>query len=335
MNLLILGGTVFLGRAFVEAAQKRGHTLTLFNRGKSNAELYPHIEKLYGERGGDLSVLAGRRWDAVIDTSGYIPRQVRASTERLKESVEQYTFISSISVYKDFSTPGYDESAPLASTDQETDEVTGDNYGAYKALSEQAVENAFPGRALHVRAGLIVGPHDYSGRFPYWVKRIAQGGEVLAPGRSERQLQFIDARDLAGWCLDMIEAHKSGAFNTTGPNYPLTMGQLLETCKTETGSDAQLTWVSEKFLTDAEVNPWLEMPLWLPEGIGEDGFLAANFEKALAAGLHFRPLSETVRDTWQWLNAPDETQLAGRALELKAGLAADKEAALLAKWHGQ
>lgn len=335
MKLLILGGTVFLGRALVESALARGHEITLFNRGKSNPELYPDVEKLHGERDGDLAALRGRRWDVVIDTSGYVPRYVRASAELLKDAVEHYTFISSISVYKDFSKPGFDESAPLATLEQQTDEVTGENYGAQKVLCEQAVEQALPGRALHVRAGLIVGPHDYSGRFTYWVQRIAKGGEVLAPGRPERPIQLIDARDLGDWCLDMAEARKTGVFNATGPDYRLTMGQYLDTCKTATNSTAQLTWVSEAFLKEKEVGSWIEMPLWLPEGADDDGFMRVNCQKALAAGLKFRPLLDTVRDTWNWVNHPDETQLAGRLIEMKSGLAPEKEASVLQAWHTQ
>ena len=183
MNLLILGGTVFLGRHLVEAALARGHAVTLFNRGQHNPDLFPEVERLRGDRDGDLQALEGRRWDAVVDTCGYVPRVVRASAEMLAPNVDHYTFISSISVYADTSKPGIDEQAPVGTLDDPTtEEVTGESYGPLKALCEQAAEAAMPGRVLNIRPGLIVGPHDPTDRFTYWVRRVAEGGEVLAPG---------------------------------------------------------------------------------------------------------------------------------------------------------
>jgi 2'-hydroxyisoflavone reductase len=336
MKLLVLGGTVFLGRHLVEAALARGHEVTLFNRGQHEARtpegiLFPQVEKLRGNRDGGLDVLKGRRWDAAIDTSGYVPRLVRASAELLAEQVEHYAFISSISVYADFSKPGLDESAPVGKLEDETtEEHTGEAYGPLKALSEQAAEAAMPGRVLVIRPGLIVGPFDPTNRFTYWPHRVAEGGNVLAPGRPERVVQFIDVRDLAEWTLRMVEARHTDTYHATGPDYSLTMQQLLETCKTVSGSDARFTWVSDEQLLEAKVGPWMELPLWIPENDPESvGFMRVNCGKAIAAGLTFRPLIETVRDTLTWdATLPPDA-------ERKAGLKREREVELLQAYKNQ
>ncbi len=324
MKLLILGGTVFLGRHLVEAAQVRGHEITLFNRGQHNAALFPDVGKLRGDRSGDLSALRGRRWDAVIDTCGFVPRLVRASAELLADAVDHYTFISSISVYADVSVLGIDESAPVGTLPDDTvEEVTDETYGPLKALCEQAAEQAMPGRVLTVRPGLIVGPHDPTDRFTYWPHRVARGGEVLAPGRPGRVVQFIDARDLAAWILRMAEGRQTGVYNATGPDYPLTMAQVLEECQRQSGSDARFVWLDEQRLLDAGAGPWIELPLWIPETDEHRGFAAINCQKAFAVGLTFRPLAETVRDTLAWdaTRPPD--------LERRAGLKSEREAHFL------
>ncbi len=322
MKLLILGGTAFLGPHLVEAAQARGHEITLFNRGQRNPALFPDLEKLRGNRDGDLTALQGRRWDAVIDTCGFVPRVVRASAELLADAVDHYTFISSISVYADTSKPGIDESAPVGTlADETSEEITNEAYGPLKALCEQAAERAMPGRVLHIRPGLIVGPHDPTDRFTYWPHRITQGGDVLAPGRPERLVQFIDARDLASWTIRMVEAKQTGIYNATGPDYPLTMGQVLEECRHQSGSDARLIWVDEKRLLAAGASPWMEVPLWIPETDPDSaGFAAVNCHKAFAAGLTFRPLAETVRDTLAW----DAARPAD--VERRAGMKPEREA---------
>ena len=329
MKLLILGGTVFLGRHLVEAALARGHAVTLFNRGQHNPELYPEVEKLRGDRNGDLEALRGRHWDAVIDTSGYVPRVVQASAELLADAVDHYTFISSISVYADFSVPNLDESAPVGTlADPTVEEVTGATYGPLKALCEQAAEAALPGRALNLRPGLIVGPHDPTDRFTYWPVRVARGGDVLAPGRPDRQVQIVDARDLAEWNVRMAESRQTGVYNATGPDYVLTMGRLLEECKAVSGSDARFVWVDGQFLLDAGVTPWTEMPLWIPQREDATGsLLAVNCSKAFAAGLTFRPLAGTVRGTLAW----DATRPAG--VERRAGLRPEREQELLDTWR--
>jgi len=327
MKILILGGTVFLGRATVEAALARGHELTLFNRGKQNGDLFPGLEKLRGDRDGDLSALKGRRWDAVIDPSGYFPRLVRASAELLAAAVDHYTFISTISVFADFKTKGMDESAPVATIEDESvEQVAGETYGALKALCEQTTERAYPGRTLTIRPGLIVGPHDPTDRFTYWPVRVSRGGEVLAPNRPGYLIQVIDVRDLAEWTVRMVEAKQTGVFNATGPDYPLTMERLLQESKRVSASEAHFTWVSEEFLQAQGATPWTEVTLWMPEA-GNEGFATINVNKAIAAGLTFRPLSDTVRDTIAW-DSSRRTETVRRN-----GIKPEREQAWLAAWH--
>lgn len=326
MKLLIIGGTIFLGRHLVDAARARGHEVTLFNRGRHNPDLFPAVEKLRGDRDGGLAPLRGRRWDAVIDTCGSFPRVVRASAELLADAVGHYTFISSMSVYADLSVPGVDEQSPVGTMPDETvEEVTGETFGPLKALCERAVEAAMPGRALIVRPGLIVGPHDPSNRFTYWPHRVAQGGDVLAPGTPERSVRFIiDVRDLAAWIVRMAEAGTTGVFNAKGPNYPLTMGGLLETCKAVSGGDACFVWVDEAFLREQGVGPWMELPLWLPASMS--AIDTAKSDKAEAAGLTSRPIAETVRDTLAWdATLPPDA-------ERRAGMAPAREAAVRDAW---
>jgi 2'-hydroxyisoflavone reductase len=331
MRLLIIGGTVFLGRHLVEAARDHGHTVTLFNRGQHNPELFPDVEKLRGDRGSDLTALAGRRWDSAIDTCGYVPRVVRSSAELLADAVEHYTFVSSISVYADFKKVGIDEGNPVGTLADETiEEVTGESYGPLKALCEQAAERAMPGRVLNVRPGLIVGPHDPTDRFTYWPRRVAQGGAVLAPNRPEHGTQIIDVRDLAEWMVAMAEGRQVGIYNATGPEYRLTIGQVLGESRVVSGSDARFVWMSERFLLDAGVQPWSEVPLWVPaEDPDNAGFDMVDCTKAISARLRFRPLAETIRDTLAW----DATLPANR--ELRAGLTREREAELLQAWHNR
>ena len=318
MDILILGGTRFVGRHFVEAALAHGHRITLFNRGQSNPQLFPEVEQLHGNRDGDLDVLKGRHWDTVVDTSGYVPRIVRASAEALSNAVDRYVFISSISVYANFDMVGMDENAPVAHLDDESvEEVTEETYGALKALCEQAVEQVMPGRALIIRPGLIVGPDDQTDRFTYWPYRVAQGGEMLAPGDPQQGVQFIDVRDLTAWILHMVEQRATGIYQATGPDYALSMGHFLDTCKTVTDSNVQFIWVNDAFLTAREV--WL--PIYVPNEY--IGMRAVNCQKAIKSGLTFRPLEETIRDTLAWR---------GKDIELTAGLTPEQEQGLLEEW---
>jgi 2'-hydroxyisoflavone reductase len=326
MDLLILGGTRFLGRYLVEAAQEEGHGVTLFNRGLSGPDLFPEVETIKGDRDGDLSALRGRRWDAVIDTCGYVPRVVRASAGLLAEAVDHYTFVSSISVYSDGIGPGADESAPVEELEDPTvEEVTGETYGGLKALCERAAGEEMPGRVLNVRPGLISGPHDPTDRFTYWPRRVADGGEVLAPDRPELQVQFIDVRDLAAWMVRMSAEQQTGTYNATGPDYELRMGKLLEECEAVSDGEAQIIWVSEEFLEESGVEPFTEMPLWVPREYA--GMQAVDCGRAIAAGLTFRPVSQTVRDVLEW----DSTRVEA---DLAAGLRPERERELLSAWHG-
>ncbi|MCW5852522.1 MAG: SDR family oxidoreductase [Anaerolineae bacterium] len=328
MKLLILGGTVFLGRALVEAALAAGHQVTLFNRGQHNPEWFPSVEKLRGDRNGQLDALAGRRWDAVIDTCGYVPRIVRLSAEALADKVDHYTFISTISVYKDTSQVGIDEQSPVGTIEDETTEqITGETYGPLKALCEQAAATAMPGRVLTLRPGLIVGPYDPTDRFAYWPLRVAEGGRLLAPGRPGYPTQVIDVRDLAEWNIRLVEQGQTGLYNATGPDYPLTLGEVIDTARSISGSDARPVWVSEEFLLAEGVQPWSELPLWVPESNPQyAGFSKVNVDKAIQTGLAFRPLADTVRDTLIW----ERTRPTDR--QRRAGMTREREAALLQKW---
>lgn len=331
MKILIIGGTQFLGRHLTEAALKAGHEVTLFNRGSTNPDLFPQAEHLKGDRDGGLAVLDGRKWDVAIDTCGYVPRLVKASTEKLADAVEHYTFISTISVYSDPTISGMDESGPVATlVDETTEKVDGETYGGLKVLCEQAAEAIMPGRVLHVRSGLIVGPHDPTDRFTYWPTRMQAGGEILAPGKPEMRVQFIDARDQAEWILRMADARKTGVYNVTGPKDPTNMGEVLAVCRVVTGSDATLTWADDDFLVQHDVTPFSELPLWIPGAY--NGLQTLNVDKAVADGLTFRSLTDTVRDTLRW----DATRVSGPdAPKPRAGMMRDREAELLAAWKSR
>ena len=326
MKLLIMGGTRFLGRAIVDAALDAGHELTLFNRGQSNPDLYVDVEQLVGDRDGGLDVLKRRKWDAVIDTCGYVPRLVGDSAMLLADAVDQYTFISTISVYDQYDIANMDESGHLGTMEDESiEEVNGETYGPLKVLCEKRIGEVMNGRSLNVRAGLIVGPYDLSDRFTYWPFRVAKGGDVLAPGNPVVPVQFVDVRDIAAWTVHATEAKLTGSYNVTGPEDKLTMQQVVETCRDVSGSAAKFTWVSDAFLQENEVGAYVQMPLWVPEEMV--GFSTINCQKAIAAGLTFRPLAETVRDTLDW----QATRPAD--YEWRGGLKPEREAELLTIWR--
>jgi 2'-hydroxyisoflavone reductase len=325
---------MFLGRVLVEAALQNGHEITLFNRGQTHPELFPEVTRLRGDRrAGDLKALKGYTWDVVIDTSGYEPGVVSATARLLAGATRLYVFISTISVYAALPEKGMDEVAPLAQLPPGTDpnvRVTMETYGAQKVLCEQAAESALPGQVLTIRPGLIVGPYDPSDRFTYWPWRAAQGGQVLAPNRPEMEVQFIDVRDLSDWTLRMVEAQQTGIFNATGPLAPLPMGNLLETCRQVSGSDARFTWADERFLLENGAQPWSELPLWLSESDPDNaGASAVSIQRALNAGLTFRPLTDTVQATLAWaaLRPSDHVW--------RAGLPREKEDRLLALYQQQ
>ncbi|MGE5776476.1 MAG: NAD-dependent epimerase/dehydratase family protein [Chloroflexota bacterium] len=325
MRILIIGGTRFAGRHLVEAALGNNHEVTLFNRGETNPGLFPHVETILGDREKDVDKLKGRIWDAVIDVAGYLPRLVRLSAEALKDSVSQYVFISTISVYEDVSKVGVDESAPVAKIQNETiEEITGETYGPLKALCEQVVQGIYEERALIIRPGLIVGPHDPTDRFTYWPVRVARGGEVLAPHKPQAPIHIIDARDLAEFIIKLIEEHAFGIYNATGPDYELTIGRLLEVCKQVSGSNADFKWASLDFMNQNNVQPWSDMPVWVPDEGETAGFARISVSKAIRAGLKFRPLEETVRDTLEWAKMRPADQ------GWRAGLSTEREQELLA-----
>lgn len=329
-SILILGGTRFIGPPIVDAALARGHRVTLFNRGRTNPELFGQCEKLRGDRDGDQSALVGRRFDAVIDTWTDFPRHVRSAAHILGANVGHYVFISSLNAVADLSRSGLDESAPttpLAVADRESDAP--EHFGGRKAYCEQLLESALPGRVTVLRPGLIVGPRDGSDRFTYWPVRVARGGEVLAPGDGSDPTQFIDARDLAEFVVRLVERRTMGLFHVVGPRERLSLRELLETCRRASDSDARFTWVDTRFLLEQRVAPWTDLPAWLPAIEEGDAFWTLDISKALAAGLAFRPLEQTVRDTLAWWSTlPPE-----RRAQLKRGLSAERESELLAKWR--
>ena len=294
MKLLVLGGTKFLGRGVVEAAG--GHEVTIANRGRTNPELFPDVERIQVDLTEDLGALAGREWDAVVDLDPtQLPRHTRRRAELLRDAVGHYVFTSTISVYADPSVPLHESSPLLEPPDPEPDAFDMELYGNLKVGSERTVQDVFGDRCAIVRPGLIVGPHDPTDRFTYWPRRLAEAGPVLAPGRPEQPVQIVDARDLGAFLVHVAEGRVSGVFNGTGPAETLTLGDTLE----RIAPDAELVWVDDETLIAAGVGPWMELPLWLP-GDEYAGMLAADVSRAVAAGLTFRPLEETARDTLAW-----------------------------------
>ncbi len=325
MDLLIIGGTNFLGPALVAEALSSGHRLTLFNRGESRPDFKADAETIMGDRESDLGRLAGRKWDAVIDTCGYLPRLVKLSAQALRGKVEHYTFISTLSVYPTYGAANRDESAQLLTLKDETvEEVTGETYGPLKVLCEAEAQANYPGKTLIIRSGLIVGPRDPTNRFTYWVARTAKGGPAIAPP-ADQPIQFVDARDLAAFTLRRVEARAVGIYNVTGPAGRMTFGKLLSLAKEALNSDARFHHCGDDFLRQNDVGEFMELPLWVNHELAES-FMTFNIDRALGAGLTFREPARTIRDTWEWARAqpPDAPK--------PAYLPPEKEAALLAAW---
>jgi nucleoside-diphosphate-sugar epimerase len=323
MRLLVLGGTRFLGRATVEAALARNHEVTLFNRSQTNPELFPEAEKLHGDRTEDLSAVEGHEWDAVVDPSGYVPGEVRASAEKLTGSVGFYLFVSTLSVYADRSQRMVEGDALEELGEMPDDRLLEDysNYGALKALAEAAVAETFPEAHANVRPGLIVGPHDPTGRFTYWPHRVARGGDVAAPAPPDERVQFIDVRDLAEWMVGLCEQRSPGEFNAVNEGVP--WSELLDTCREVARSDARFVWIDGKFLLDQGIEQWMGLPLWI-EDESDKGLHRADATRALATGLTYRPLADTVQATLELAQTTDS-----------AGLSPEREASLLAAWEGR
>ncbi|MBA4137716.1 MAG: epimerase [Opitutus sp.] len=340
LNILILGGTGFTGPHQVSYALARGHKLTLFNRGRRPKEWPGEVEEITGDREtGDLKSLEGREWDVCIDNPTSIPSWVRDVGQVLKGKVKHYIFISTISVYRDDTPPGRDESVATqdytgADVMKETRDTLRANmalYGPLKAACEREAEKQFPGMTTVIRPSLIVGPGDETDRFTYWPVRIARGGEILAPGDGLDPVQFIDARDCAEWTIRVAEQRTLGIFNAAGPSYTLGMAAMLHGIRAATTAHAEFTWVDWDFLREQNVSPWGDMPAWIPRREEGSGLARVSIEKAKAAGLTFRSLADTTAATLAYWNAlPAERRAA-----LRAGIKAEREAEVLKAWHAK
>ncbi len=329
MKILIIGGTLFLGRHIVESSLRDGHEVTLFNRGKRNADLFPGVEKIKGDRDSDLELLKGRKWDAVIDTCGYIPRIVEKSAQALSESAGTYVFISSISVYKDFSKAGINEEAELLQLENEADEtLTNETYGALKAHCEERVLKHFPQNSLIIRPGLIVGPNDYTDRFTYWPVRVRRGGQVIIPDHTDYPIQFIDVRDLADLALRLVENEVTGIFNAAGPEKKFTFRQLLDACLPFAEKKVEFIGLPEEFLEESLNENGTYLPM--SEAKGEwAGIEQVNCSKAIGHGLVFRDVKETVKHTLEWFGTLPENY------EMKTGLKPEIEKKIIEKWKNK
>lgn len=336
LRLLFLGGTGFLGPAEVEHALARGHSVTLFNRGRTNTHLFPDAEKLVGDRAADdYTALQGRQWDAVIDTSANIATWVKGAAAALEGSVGRYLFVSSISAHTLNSILGQTEDGPVFSREDYQEAVAsgaspGAAFGPNKAEAERIIHETFGDRGLVVRPGLIVGPGDNSDRFTYWPVRIDRGGEVVAPGDGTIGAQIVDVRDLAAFHIHLVENEATGTYNAVGPLSPMSMAEMLYGIRAVTSSAVKFTWVDADFLREHQVGGWMEMPVWVYPSEETQGFMDWDCSKAIAAGLTFRPLAETARDTLHWWKSGPGTQRS-----LRTGLAPEKEAAILAAWHAR
>lgn len=332
LKILVLGGTGFIGPHMVREGLRRGHRITLFNRGRTNSELFPDLELLVGDRDNGLDALRGGKWDAVIDNSGYVPRHVADSARLLAAAASHYLFISTVAVYASFADAN-DEDSPLATMpDEGVEEVTGETYGPMKALCEQrAVAEFGRERTAILRPTYICGPGDHTDRFSYWPVRTMKGGEMLWPGTPDDRIQIIDVRDLANFVIDVFEQRISGIYNTVIPAGSYSMGDLLADCRAVTAPEVVPTWVGAEFLEKQELNVFNALPIWSPPTGPRARVAYVSGERAAAKGLRNRPVRETARDLIDWWRTlPEE-----RKKSLRAGLSAAQEADLLARWHEQ
>lgn len=329
LHILVLGGTGFIGPHFVRYAMERGHRLTLFNRGRTNTHLFPEAEKLVGDRNSDLAALEGRRWDAVLDNSGYTPLQVRLSVDLLQNACDQYLFTSTRAVYTDFTAAVMDEDAPAGPQDLPETEWSG--YGPNKALAERIVQEGFGARTLITRPPVIVGPGDRTDRFTYWVDRLDDGGEVLVQGDPDDPIQFVDVRDLAGFYLHLLENSTTGIYNTAGPASAMDTAGLVHGVRAVTATPSTLHWVPWDFLLAQGETPQGSLPFWQPPSGRYLNFGRMINRRAIQKGMRFRPLAETAKDTLGWHRG----RPAAAQQTLRAGLTRDRERALLALWTDQ
>jgi nucleoside-diphosphate-sugar epimerase len=332
MNILILGGTGFIGPHMVREALRRGHQVSLFNRGKTNNAMFPDLKLYVGDRDGGLDVLKGNTWDAVIDNSGYIPRLVADSARRLKLATSHYLYTSTISVYASFAIPN-NENSPLGKLDDESvEEVTGATYGPLKALCEKrAAAEIAADRLTILRPTYICGPGDTTDRFTYWPVRTMRGGDMLWPGTRADKTQIIDVRDYANFTIDCLERRITGTFNTVTPAGAYTMGDLHDDCLAVTASDMTAVWVGKELIRDQKLADGGSIPIWAPPDGEYAGIAFVSGEKAVAQGLKNRPIRETARGIIRWWQTlPEE-----RTSKLRAGLDPDQEAQILALWLAQ
>ena len=331
MRLLIVGGSVFLGRALVTEALARRHEVTLFNRGLSSPSVDPGVTLIKGDRNGGLSELDDRTWDVVIDTCGYFPRQVRSLLAALSGRIGHYTFVSTVSAYADLSRLGLMESDALGKLeDENTETVTPQTYGPLKACCEASARQILPEKSLIVRPGIIAGPGDPTDRFAYWVGRIAEGGKVLAAGNPMASVQLIDVRDLAAWMIVSAELKQTGVFNAVGPATPLMMQQLLTLCAVTLNPHTRLVWMNDTFLVEQGMTDWMKLPFYIPASETRfAGMFTLNGARALAQGLALRPLAQTMADTWQWIQTRPDGSV------MKTGLTREQERNLINAWDGR
>ena len=333
LRILVLGGTSFIGPHQVQYALDRGHEITLFNRGRTNTDLFPGVERLVGDRNGDLDALAGRTWDVCIDNSASNIRWVELSTAALRDSVDRYFYVSSRSAYADTGAipmtadhPTFTYESAGVSRDADRDRLP---YGLQKALCERQTQEVFGARACIFRPGLIIGPRDRTDRFTYWPVRIHRGGEVLSPGDGSDPIQIIDARDFSEWMIRMAEDGHTGVYNAVGPAIPRPMDQLLYGIRAVTTAETTFTWVETDFLIERDVRPYREMPVWMPPLPGREGYARFDLTPEIERGLTFRSLAVTTQDTLEYhFSRPAEEQW-----PLRAGLTPEREVEVLAEWH--
>ena len=332
LNVLILGGTGFLGPHMVRETLRRGHQVTLFNRGRSNNELFPDLETIKGDRDNGLDGLKGRRWDAVIDNSGYVPRHVQDSARLLAANTDRYVYTSTVSVYADFDIHNL-ETSPLATiADENIEEITGETYGPLKALCEKrAAAEVEADKLTIIRPTYVCGPGDHTDRFSYWPIRTRKGGEMIWPGKPDDVIQIIDVNDLATFTLDCVDNNISGIYNAVNPESSYTMGDLLEDSQAVTGTTVDAQWINEAFIYENELAGSRLLPIWNPKSGEFGGSGTFSGKAARAAGLHNRPERETARNLLTWW----DTQSEERRADMKAGLPAEREAELIAAWKAK